>query len=150
MCDARDRVAEWLYGRREMPAPNFPNRTLAIMDNLEFLRALDNDSIDLITIDPPFATNGTLTGAPKPPLTDDERALERALATRHGGAALERYEGEDARLTRVRDGWSWRDLDAHWMADLDAATARAIRVVVDAVGLCAPAKKAASGYTKVG
>lgn len=30
-----------------MPEPNFPNRTLAIMDNLEFLRATDNDLVHL-------------------------------------------------------------------------------------------------------
>ena len=121
----------------------FPNRTLAIMDNLEFVRSLDNECVDLIAMDPPFASNETFEGEPRPAITEAERGEERALATRHGGAALERYEGEDARLTRVRDGWSWRDLDAHWMADLDAATARAIRVVVDAVGLCATENEAA-------
>ena len=42
-----------------MVTPNFPNRTLAIMDNLAFLRATENESIDLIAIDPPFAANET-------------------------------------------------------------------------------------------
>ena len=67
-----------------MPDPNFPNRTLAVMDNLEFLRALDNECIDLIAIDPPFAANETFEGRVKPPITDAERRAEFALAASHG------------------------------------------------------------------
>ena len=46
---------------------NVGNRTLAIMDNLPFLRSLNNECIDLIAIDPPFAANETFTGNPRPP-----------------------------------------------------------------------------------
>ena len=45
---------------------NFENRTLAIMDNLRFLRSLNNECIDLIAIDPPYAANETFTDKPKP------------------------------------------------------------------------------------
>ena len=38
---------------------NMQNRTLAIMDNLPFLRSLNNECIDLIAIDPPFAAKAT-------------------------------------------------------------------------------------------
>ena len=38
-----------------MSTLNVRNRTLAIMDNLTFLRSLNNECIDLIAIDPPFA-----------------------------------------------------------------------------------------------
>ena len=31
---------------------NVPNRTLAVMDNLPFLRALNNACVDLVAIDP--------------------------------------------------------------------------------------------------
>ena len=44
---------------------NVANRTLAIMDNLTFLRRLNNECIDLIAIDPPFAANETFTGNPR-------------------------------------------------------------------------------------
>ncbi len=44
------------------------NRHLCIADNLNLLRALDNESIDLICIDPPFAKNQTFTGSLRPPL----------------------------------------------------------------------------------
>ncbi len=50
--------------RQEHP----PNRHLFIADNLNLLRALDNESIDLICIDPPFAKNQTFTGSLRPPL----------------------------------------------------------------------------------
>ena len=48
---------------------NIANRTLAIMDNLPFLRSLNNECIDLIAIDPPFAANETFTNQPKPPIS---------------------------------------------------------------------------------
>ena len=62
---------------------NVKNRTLAIMDNLPFLRSLNNECIDLIAIDPPFAANETFTGKPKPPITDAEIDEEENLASRH-------------------------------------------------------------------
>ena len=142
--------------------PNFPNRTLAVMDNIEFLRALDNDCIDLIAIDPPFAANETFRGRPKPPITDAERGEERALAARHGEAALDRYAKEDQHLTSVKDEWFFRDIAPDWMkalrdagdrvrVDLDAGdtpsardrTLDAMREVVEAVSACATENEAA-------
>ena len=86
---------------------NVANRTLAIMDNLPFLRRLNNECIDLIAIDPPFAANETFTGNPRPPISDAEFAEEIALAQAHG---VEHNEGQG--LTRVHDIWSW-DEDVH-------------------------------------
>lgn len=63
---------------------NVANRTLAIMDNLPFLRSLNNECIDLIAIDPPFAANETFTQNPKPPISEAEMAEEIALALSHG------------------------------------------------------------------
>ena len=71
---------------------NIQNRTLAIMDNMRFLRSLNNACIDLIAIDPPFAANETFTGRPKPPITDAEIAEEKALAQKHGGQTRPRAE----------------------------------------------------------
>ncbi len=145
-----------------MAAPNFPNRTLAIMDNLEFLRATDNESVDLIAIDPPFGANETFEGAPRPPITDAERRAEFTLAASHGEAALERYRKEDKQLTRVKDDWFFRDIDPDWMktlrdagervrVDLDAGdtpgnrdrTLDAMREVIEAVSACATENEAA-------
>ena len=145
-----------------MPEPNFPNRTLAIMDNLAFLRATDNESIDLIAIDPPFAANETFEGTPKPLITEAERRAEFALAASHGEPALERYKKEDKQLTRVKDDWFWRDVDEDWMKELKDAGERvrvdleagdipsnhdrtldAMREVIEAVTACATENEAA-------
>ena len=40
-----------------MAAPNFVNRTLWTGDNLDILRGLNSESIDLIYLDPPFNSN---------------------------------------------------------------------------------------------
>ena len=79
---------------------NVANRTLAVMDNLPFLRSLNNECIDLIAIDPPFAANETFTKTPKPPITKDELSEERAIAKKHGVP-----HNEGIGETRVRDVW---------------------------------------------
>ena len=37
-----------------MPAPNFNNRTLYHLDNLDVLRGMNSESVHLIATDPPF------------------------------------------------------------------------------------------------
>ena len=41
------------------PPPNFVNRTLWTGDNLDILRGLNSDIVDLIYLDPPFNSNKT-------------------------------------------------------------------------------------------
>ena len=38
-------------------APNFVNRTMWTRDNLDVLRGLNSESIDLVYADPPFNSN---------------------------------------------------------------------------------------------
>ena len=117
---------------------NVGNRTLAIMDNLPFLRSLNNECIDLIAIDPPFAANETFTGNPRPPISDAEYAEEIALAQTHGALHNE-GQGE----TRVHDIWSW-DEDVHpaWkmMIEDDYPS---VHAVIQAVEACASENEAA-------
>ncbi len=117
---------------------NVANRTLAVMDNLPFLRSINNECIDLIAIDPPFATNETFTKPPKPPLTPAELDEERDLAAAHGVAHSEGI-GE----TRVKDVWSW-DADVHpgWKACI-ADDYPAVHAVIEAVEACAHENEAA-------
>ena len=68
---------------------NILTRTLAVMDNLPFLRLLKNECIDLIAIDPPFAANETFTSKPKPPISKAEFAEEVALAKKQGIPSLQ-------------------------------------------------------------
>lgn len=117
---------------------NVANRTLAIMDNLPFLRALNNECIDLIAIDPPFAANETFTQTPKPPITQDELAEEKALAEKHGVS-----HNEGIGETRVKDFWNWDD-DIHpaWKMQLEDDYP-AVHAVVQAVEACATENEAA-------
>ena len=117
---------------------NVPNRTLAIMDNLPFLRSLNNECIDLIAIDPPFAANETFTQRPKPPITEAELAEEIALATRHGAP---HHEGIGE--TRVKDVWNW-DEDVHpaWKMRIEKDYP-AVHAVIQAVEACATENEAA-------
>ncbi len=95
------------------------NRTLFIADNLNLLDQLDNESIDLICIDPPFAKNQTWVGALRPPLSDEERELELATLADWGirnraeaaDAGIEWPDGENG-LAKFQDIWRWED-DVH-------------------------------------
>ena len=117
---------------------NVANRTLAITDNLPFLRSLNNECIDLIAIDPPFAANETFTGRPRPPISPAEYGEEAALAARHGAA-----HNEGIGETRVRDVWSW-DADIHpsWKAGIEDDYPKVFSVV-QAVEACATENEAA-------
>ena len=117
---------------------NVANRTLAIMDNLPFLRSLNNECIDLIAIDPPFAANETFTAKPKPPITEAELAEERALAELHG---IPHNEGIGE--TRVQDVWSWdEDIHPAWKMQIEDDYP-AVHAVIQAVEACATENEAA-------
>ena len=117
---------------------NIPNRTLAIMDNLTFLRSINNECIDLIAIDPPFAANETFTQRPRPPITEQELAEEQALAARHGVP-----HNEGIGQTRVKDVWNW-DEDVHpaWKAQIEDDYPK-VFTVIEAVEACATENEAA-------
>ena len=55
------------------------NRTIFISDNLALLKTLDTESVDLVVIDPPFGKKQTFTGQLRPPLTEKEKNIEKAL-----------------------------------------------------------------------
>ena len=117
---------------------NVNNRTLAVMDNLLFLRSLNNECIDLIAIDPPFAANETFTQSPKPPITQSELAEEKALAAAHG---VEHSEGIGE--TRVKDVWNWdEDIHPAWKMQIEDDYP-AVHAVIQAVEACATENEAA-------
>ena len=117
---------------------NVANRTLAIMDNLAFLRRLNNECIDLIAIDPPFAANETFTGSPRPPISDAEYAEEIALAQAH---RVEHNEGQGE--TRVHDIWTWdEDVHPEWKMRIEDDYP-SVHAVIQAVEACASENEAA-------
>ena len=117
---------------------NVPNRTLAVMDNLPFLRSINNECIDLIAIDPPFAANETFTSSPRPPISQAEFAEEIALAQAHGAP-----HNEGIGETRVKDYWEW-DADIHpaWKMQIEDDYP-SIHAAMQAVELCASENEAA-------
>ena len=83
-------------------APNFTNRTIWAGDNLDILRGLNSESVDLIYLDPPFNSN---------------RDYSAPVGSAAAGAAF-------------KDTWSLSDLDVAWMgliADEQPAVAHTLK-----------------------
>ncbi len=119
-----------------MPEPNFPNRTLALMDNLRFLLSMDDACIDLIAIDPPFGKMETFRSEARPPITAREKGEEIGLFLEHYPDKTEADFPELETGTKVDDLWNWeRDIEknashARFMREL-RAEARAYDAAVD-------------------
>ena len=85
-----------------MGTPNFANRTLWTGDNLDILRGMNSESVDLIYLDPPFNSN---------------RDYAAPVGSKAAGAAF-------------KDTWSLSDLDVAWMgliADEQPAVANVVK-----------------------
>ena len=108
---------------------NAVNRGMYIADNLNFLKSLNDECIDLVCIDPPFAKNETFgrknARAPdplKPPLTEQERQVELDLLARWGfhNEREANEAGIDWPETRYKDFWSWEnDIHEEWLASIE-------------------------------
>ena len=119
--------------------PHPLNRHLFIADNLDLLRRLDNDSIDLICIDPPFKKRKTFVGKVKPPLTDAE--LQAELDTLAGWGIASPQQALDAGVNwpsragdaRFKDMWSYDgDVDEDWVQNI-AKQHTGLHSVIEAV-----------------
>ena len=108
---------------------NALNRGVYIADNLDFLRRLNTECIDLVCIDPPFAKNETFTGDRlRPPLSKQERDIEARQLKRWGVTDAE--SAEEAGITwpeteKVGGGyvdiWSWeKDIHEDWLVELES------------------------------
>ena len=107
---------------------NAVNRGVYIADNLDFLRAVNTESVDLVCIDPPFAKNETFGRKKpgdqdplKPPLTAAERDNELRLLASWGIHTP--AEADAARInwpeTAYKDFWTWEnDIHEDWLVDL--------------------------------
>ena len=88
------------------PMENFKNRTVWTGDNLPILRGINNNSIDLIYLDPPFNSN---------------KSYSAPIGSRAAGAAF-------------KDSWSLSDLDVAWIG-LIADEHPAIHSILHSAGL---------------
>ena len=68
-------------------APNFAGKTIWTGDNLDIMRGINSESIDLIYLDPPFNSN---------------RDYEAPIGSKAAGASF-------------KDTWTLSDLDVAWM-----------------------------------
>ena len=104
---------------------NAVNRGVYVADNLEFLRHLNDECIDLACIDPPFSKGDTFEGDQlKPDLSDHEREVELRLL--RGWGIHDESDASDAGIAwpattaaGFKDVWSWeQDIHEDWIKDL--------------------------------
>ena len=121
----------------QLDSPHPLNRHMVIADNLELLRAMDNETVDLIVTDPPFAKNYAFTGKLKPPLSAEELALEKQTLAGwgiHNRAAADKANIEwpdngDA-TARFSDIWTWeKDIHEEWLDKIEAQHRAAAKVI---------------------
>ena len=89
-------------GRGAVGLPNFADKTIWTGDNLDILRGLNSECVDLVYLDPPFNSNKT---------------YEAPVGSKAAGAAF-------------KDTWTLDDLDVAWMgliADEQPAVANLLR-----------------------
>lgn len=105
---------------------NAVNRGVYISDNLPFLQSLNDGCVDLVCIDPPFGKKQTFEGKLKPPLSVDERRIERELMESWGvydaatayEAGLE-YPDQSGTTAKFRDIWAFERLfEEGWLESL--------------------------------
>ena len=85
-----------------MPAPNFTGKTIWTGDNLDIMRGMNSESVDLIYLDPPFNSN---------------QDYAAPVGSQAAGAAF-------------KDTWTLSDLDVAWVgliADEQPATAQVLK-----------------------
>ena len=107
---------------------NAINRGVYIADNLDFLRTINDECVDLVCIDPPFAKNETFTAEKlKPPLSQQETENEKRLLAEWGirsaqDAAQVEIAWPYGGRTRggYKDIWSWeKDVHYDWIESID-------------------------------
>ena len=89
-----------------MTTPNWSNRTLWIGDNLDIMRGMNSETVDLIYLDPPFNSN---------------RDYSAPIGSEAAGAAF-------------KDTWTLSDVDEAWHGEI-ADRQPALYTIIDAAGL---------------
>ena len=117
---------------------NAVNRGVYIADNLPFLRGLNDECIDLVNIDPPFAKNDTFIKSDdelKPPLTDAERLNEQRLLESWNiydakSADAKGIAHPDIVKAGFRDIWSWaNDIHEEWLNSIEDGYAGVAKLI---------------------
>ena len=88
-------------------SPNWANRTLWTGDNLDIMRGMNSESVDLIYLDPPFNSN---------------KNYSAPIGSEAAGAAF-------------KDTWTLSDVDEAWHGEI-ADREPTLYAIIDAAGLC--------------
>lgn len=101
------------------------DRSLFIVDNLHLLRAIDNETVDLIVTDPPFGKRDTFIGKLRPSLTMDELEAEKQQLSDWGIRSRSQAEANDIEWppngeeAQYEDIWTWEgDVHEEWFETL--------------------------------
>ena len=94
-----------------MPAQNFPNNILYEMDNLDVLRGMNSDTIDLIATDPPFNTRRNRAGT--------------------AGFYVDNWRWGDTGI--LPDQWKWNEVHPIWLDQIKDEN-RPLYEVIEAAG----------------
>ena len=119
---------------------NGVNRGVYIADNLDFLRRINTNSVDLVCIDPPFAKNDTFTADRlRPPLTAAEKENEMRVLEEWGITTPEQADlagiawlDDPKARGGYRDTWAWdKDIHEDWVDGIKA-THPAVNMLLEA------------------
>ena len=103
------------------------NRHIFVADNLALMKSLDNESVDLICCDPPFAKNRTFVGKILPPVSEQEIGKEKEILSSWGvknkndaeKAGIEWPYGQRESKAIFNDIWRWdKIVHEDWMLQI--------------------------------
>ena len=95
------------------PNQNFPDNVLYEMDNLDVLRGMNSETVDLIATDPPFNTKRNRAGS--------------------AGFYVDNWKWGDT--GKLPDQWAWNEVHPIWLDEIRDEN-RALFEVIEAAGHC--------------
>ena len=97
----------------EMAEQNFPDNTIYELDNLDVLRGMNSETVDLIATDPPFNTKRNRAGT--------------------AGHYVDNWKWGDT--GKLPDQWAWNEVHPTWLDEIKDEN-RALYEVIEAAGHC--------------
>ena len=92
---------------------NFPDNTLYELDNLDVLRGMNSETVDLIATDPPFITKRNRSGT--------------------GGHYVDKWKWGDIGI--LPDQWKWNEVHPKWLEEIKDDNP-ALHQVIEAARVC--------------
>ena len=96
-----------------MALQNFPDNTIYELDNLDVLRGMNSETVDLIATDPPFNTKRNRAGS--------------------AGFYVDNWKWGDT--GKLPDQWAWNEVHPVWLDEIRDDN-RALFEVIEAAGHC--------------